>query len=498
MPSTSGALAGTIWEHRAVWFENADGLEPSVNRVIHTSSGFVAWGPTEFGSAVMTSDGIGWTRSADDQATFDGLAINAMAESSAGIVAIGIRDSRFGPDPTAPVGSDLRGFAHVWRSPDGGATWMAGPLESGIDGVVEDVVGYKGGFVAVGSAKGGCDVAVWLSDDGFRWRPAHAPPGAAGTCVRGEVMVSPGIARVRVGPTGLVAFGSIPGVGGAFWTSADGVGWTFHPQASMGGGPGAATLLEFTTGGPGYVAVGTSGWPDAAVVWTSTDGAAWMRVPDQPTLAGAYMAAVASLDDKRLVAIGQDAAGQFASWTSDDGLQWRRERPSLPPGEVPAWGVQVTGLATDGQRAIAVSGGSWEWTSPPVTSGLRSAQILLTLSGPVTFRPNSVSGTCSAAEDGGADTHVEAAFSNPPPYGPNDLNAWIEVSPAGALTAFTLSADGLLVALGQGSPIDPAMFAVKSGSTAGHGRVDFRGVVNELDPTWPKALAGSFEWTCDG
>ena len=420
-----------------------------------------------------------------------------MAESSAGIVAIGIRDSRFGPDPTAPVGSDIRGFAHVWRSPDGGATWMAGPLESGIDGVVEDLVGYQGGFVAVGSAKGGCDVAVWLSDDGFRWRPAHALAGAAGTCVKGEVTLSPGIARVRVGPTGLVAFGSIPGVGGAFWTSADGVDWTFHPQASMGGGTGAATLLEFTAGGPGYVAVGTSGWPDAAV-WTSTDGAAWMRVPDQPTLAGAYMAEVALLDDTRLVAIGQDASGQFASWTSDDGLQWRRERPSLYPGGVPAGGVLVTGLATDGQRAIAVSGGWWEWASPPVTAGLRSAQVLLTVSGPVDFRPNRVSGTCELADDGSGDTQVVAALPAPPGYGPNDLTARIDVSPAGVLTALFLGTDGLLVAVGQGAPIDPATITVTAGSTGNQGRVEFQGVTNELDPTARKLLAGSFEWTCDG
>lgn len=495
-PSTSVAAAGTIWERRAVWFENPEGLEPRLNSVIHTSSGFVAWGPTEFGSAVLTSpDGLGWARSDSDQAKFDGMLIYAMAESAAGIVAIGIHDSRFGTDPSAPAGSDIRGVAHVWRSTDGGAHWEVGPLDSGIDGVVEDVVGYQGRFVAVGSAKGGCDVAVWLSNDGFVWQRSLALTGAAGTCVKGEVMVSPSIARVLVGPTGLVAFGSIPGVGGAFWTSADGVDWTFHPQPSMGGGPGVATLLGFAAGGPGYIAVGTSGWPDAAV-WTSIDGGTWLRVPDQTAFDGAYMAEVVVLDDGRLVAVGQDATGQFASWTSDDGLSWRREQTSLNPGGVPAAGVLVTALATNGRRAVAVSGGSWDWTSPPISPDLRSAVIALNLAGPVDFQPDKVSGTCDVAEDGSTDTQVTAAFSAPPAYRPNDLTAWIAVSPAGALRAFTLSADGLSVAVGQGAPIDPAKFTVMPGSTADHGRVEFRGVTNDLDPTAPKPLAGSFEWTC--
>ena len=497
-PSDRAAAAGTVWERRAVWFENPEGLEPRLNSVIHTSSGFVAWGPTEFGSAVLTSpDGLGWARSDSDQAKFDGMLIYAMAESAAGIVAIGIHDSRFGPDQSAPAGSDIRGVAHVWRSTDGGAHWEVGPVNSGIDGLAEDVVGSQGGFVAVGSAKGGCDVAVWLSNDGFVWQRSLALTGAAGTCVKGEVAVSPSIGRVRVGSTGLVAFGSIPGVGGAFWTSADGVDWTLHPQPSMEGGPGVATLLGFAAGGPGYIAVGTSGWPDAAV-WTSIDGGTWLRVPDQTAFDGAFMAEVVVLDDGRLVAVGQDATGQFASWTSDDGLSWRREQTSLNPGGVPAAGVLVTALATDGRRAVAVSGGSWEWTSPPVSAVLRAAEVLLTISSPVDFRPSKVSGTCDAADDGSTDTQVTAAFSAPPAYRPNDLTAWIAMSPTGALTAFNLSADGLSVAVGQGAPIDPATFTVMPGSTADHGRIDFRGVTNELDLNATKPLAGSFEWTCDG
>ena len=71
-PSDRAAAAGTVWERRAVWFENLEGLEPRLNSVIHTSSGFVAWGPTEFGSAVLTSpDGLGWARSDSDQAKFE-------------------------------------------------------------------------------------------------------------------------------------------------------------------------------------------------------------------------------------------------------------------------------------------------------------------------------------------------------------------------------------------------------------------------------------------
>jgi hypothetical protein len=155
-----------------------------------------------------------------------------------------------------------------------------------------------------------------------------------------------------------VAYGSIPGVGNASWTSADGIRWTFHPQPSVGG-----NIARFTAGGPGYVAVGDAGTPDAAA-WTSLDGARWIPVADQSAFHGARMVDVQALADGTLVAVGADIDNRFAAWTSIDGLTWERAPVPVDPSVDPQPGWSPTMLASDGRYLVAVGGGSQAWVSP--------------------------------------------------------------------------------------------------------------------------------------
>jgi hypothetical protein len=84
-------------------------------------------------------------------------------------------------------------------------------------------------------------------------------------------------------------------------------------------------IRDISPGGPGLVAVGSH--EEQAAVWTSPDGLAWTRVPDDPTVFDIHphtefseMTSVAALGDG-LVAVGSKG-GVAAVWISHDGVSW--------------------------------------------------------------------------------------------------------------------------------------------------------------------------------
>ncbi len=111
------------------------------------------------------------------------------------------------------------------------------------------------------------------------------------------------------------------------WTSPDGFTWSRVPDDeavfSTSGtlGDKDEAMLSVTAGGPGLVAVGVDsvddcGWDSA--VWTSPDGVAWSRVPDERTCdAGPYdrMLSV-TVGPSGLVAVGEEHSpgGAAAVW----------------------------------------------------------------------------------------------------------------------------------------------------------------------------------------
>ena len=136
---------------------------------------------------------------------------------------------------------------------------------------------------------------------------------------------------VAVGGPGLVAVGGAD-TDAAVWTSVDGIAWSRIPNED--GVFSGAGISSVTRGGPGLVAVGQVG-PDAAV-WTSIDGITWTRVPQDeavfggeegPIFGGAGMSSV-TVGGPGLVAVGSDGSplggGDAAVWTSVDGIIWSR------------------------------------------------------------------------------------------------------------------------------------------------------------------------------
>jgi len=486
MPSSQTATRGVDWEWRDVWFEDPLGQMPSLVGVIFTGAGFTAWGPNSIGgSAIVASSSTlaGWS-GVGAPGQFDGIRIIAMAWALPGIVALG---------------TDSTGATRAWRSTDG-VTWKAGPSKTGIDGTVRALVTSGGGILfAAGTAKGGCDVAVWVSYDGLAWQPSEPLIGARGTCTTGQIPRTPAITLLREGAAGLVAYGSVPGIGDAFWTSTDRVHWSFHPQPKLGGH--IAGLAETRSG---FVAVGDTSSGSAAV-WLSPDGATWTPVLDQAAFHDAGMRDVRTNDDGSMVAVGGDANNAFVAWTSTDGLAWvRAPAPLYANGPSPSrpdhpvhWMLASDGHASSNpaELLISVGGGSRAMVSPPITPGLRAATVTITLSGRVERPTGTAAGTCSEADDGTGSTAIQvdlgsAAFSTFPLY--------LVVTPDGRITDFRINSDGLSVGLGQGKPIDPSTFTVALGSTPERGSATFRGLADTLSPVGTTLLSGSVAWACAG
>jgi hypothetical protein len=121
------------------------------------------------------------------------------------------------------------------------------------------------------------------------------------------------------------------------WTSTGGLTWSRVPHdETVFGGDGGQQMFDVTAGGPGLVAVGRDGptvdGEGNAAVWTSVDGFNWSRVPDDEAVFGGpgeqRMVSV-TVVGPGLVAVGfdrpaVDGEGNAAVWTSPDGFTWSR------------------------------------------------------------------------------------------------------------------------------------------------------------------------------
>jgi hypothetical protein len=312
--------------------------EQEMSSVTVGGPGLVAVGWDETNAAVWASpDGFTWSRVPHDESVFGGNGEQRMSSVTVG-----------GPGLVA-VGWDETNAA-VWASPDG-FTWSRVPHDESVFGGKDEqmmssvtvggpglvAVGWDGGDAGVLAA---CcetdgnldsDAAVWTSSDGFTWSQVPHDESVFGGN-GGQAMFS-----VTVGGPGLVAVGATSsnnahsGIGAAdaaVWTSVDGFTWSRVPHDStvFGGSSGSSPRLSqdwmasVIAGGPGLVAVGSSGEVQAAIeeaVWTSPDGITWTRLP-QPQH-GCY-AEMWSVTDGTfgLVAVGFGGCG----WESSTISSW--------------------------------------------------------------------------------------------------------------------------------------------------------------------------------
>jgi hypothetical protein len=218
------------------------------------------------------------------------------------------------------------------------------------------VIATDTGLTAVGSLSTGRftnfskDAAVWTSVDGTEW--SQVPHDAAvfahirgGQTIRSVGAGGPG--RVAVGDMAQTEDYADPGHAAAVWTSVDGITWSLVPHDEViFGGPGNQGMNDVTAGGPGLVAIGNDGGGNNvsvnAAVWTSVDGTTWSRISHDETIFGGARMHSVTVGGPGLVAVGSTGIGgdnldfreateadkNFATnaavWTSVDGITWSR------------------------------------------------------------------------------------------------------------------------------------------------------------------------------
>ncbi len=241
--------------------------------------------------------------------------------------------------------------------------------------LVDSVVKWRRGYVAVGSLAAPPSTPVWTSADGARWDAL--PFDTSSTFWPGMNVI--GVARQG---TGLVALTEMAQWCGEpcplvyilpviSWTSLDGRTWTPHvlPPEWLASPPGQAPLFA---AGPAGLVVATSG--AGARLATSTDGSRWSLLP-----AGGFPARFA-LNDLRGTASGYIAVGRWtlaasgreaASLWSGDGRTWSDTPAILPTGPAAGTDVGSAGtslvLARDGiiavGRGVTTPGAALWWQS---------------------------------------------------------------------------------------------------------------------------------------
>lgn len=185
---------------------------------------------------------------------------------------------------------------------------------------------------------------TWLSSDGRTWRPAGPSPFAGGTV--DQWMMTRWVEVLDDGDSALVFLRpDIEGSTEVFRLSADG---RWRRLAVLDG------RVRLAARGPrGYVALGDRN-EHGPTSWVSGDGIAWVASvgPEDPRTLIATPAGYVATSKRSYFAgcAGFDPAEQVAqTWTSADGITWRRmpEDPALDHVDLPL-------LFLDGDRLLAV------------------------------------------------------------------------------------------------------------------------------------------------
>ena len=237
------------------------GATETLTAVAATGRGYVAGGYVESAAAVRTAslwrstDGAAWTRATVETSTgpteVTGIAVDS---ATATLVAVGI------------AGDERRGAAAVWRSTDGGGTWLSVASPAFAIGRMLAVASGMPGLVAVGELQDQTGAAAWFSADGSTWVAADR----SGLDNGGLQMVMTAVART--GSSFVAAGWRTDSANGSavVWRSSDGRTWVHLPQQATFSGAGLSSVL----GSPMLMVAGTMGWPDthAAQVWTASGG----------------------------------------------------------------------------------------------------------------------------------------------------------------------------------------------------------------------------------
>jgi hypothetical protein len=304
----------------------------------------------------------------------------------------------------------------AWTSSNGDR-WAIHPMDSTeFTFPVAVATGADGTVVAVGRA--GREAVAWTTRDGVAWdRHAVAFLGRDGEPER--------MTTVTSGPSGLIAGGSVgPELAerhARFWHSTDGVTWV--PSDDDTTVFADAEVRSITQFNGGFLAVGIVGnvqRPTGSVAWISLDGTVWKRIA-APAFDGGIAVSVSAAPWGGLVAVGSSLDRRNAiTWTSMDGLAWTRapDEPSRQHSGGFAWMTDVVAIGdlaiavgdVQGlQRGTAISwvsrdGRAWEKArSAPVQQGAEFYAVI----------PTGSAGAIAVGAFGAPDSYVPEVWITP-------------------------------------------------------------------------------------
>ncbi len=325
----------------------------------------IAVGGDVQGAVVLrSSDGVQWTRAADEPA-FDDASLRAIASRGGQVVAVGARSG------------SARGL--LWTTTDGVAWRDRGYAFAGNIEVVGVAAGPSS-FVVAGSFRTPADAsgarrlmgAAWTSADAATWDRFTMPVDTETGDFRLTYVTFVGSRFVALGRASDID--AHPGM--LVWTSTDGRAWRRGQDIPVGR-DGSIDDIALGPGGALIAAGRTTADPSRAAVFTSSDGLRWTHVPDGPDLAGAVMRALAC-DEQHCLAVGESASSSpsnAAAWTSADGVTWSRTGQTSALGD-----VGMVDVALIGDRAVAIG-----WATAPFESVTYVDRAAFWTTLPVTF-----------------------------------------------------------------------------------------------------------------
>lgn len=261
----------------------------------------------------------------------------------------------------------------MWAS--SGATWSAVQLP-------DDLKSRLGPLTAAGLASRGTQVLVaathrggpglWLRDSA-KWQRVLAGPDAVPDPLRkfagqARAMARGNGAYVAVGSESAPAFAIGPRTDGVVWVSSDGASWRRLPENADFRDSGLAQVVFFKDR---FIAAGVRS--GSVAIWSSADGHAWSQISSSPALTLPGRLSVTSLLEAGpgLLLIGATVAdsptigSDLVVLSSVDGRDWVRSAPDAAlggAGEQIAMGACVTpeevivvGAETKGGMRHAVS-----------------------------------------------------------------------------------------------------------------------------------------------
>ena len=189
------------------------------------------------------------------------------------------------------------------------------------------------------------DVTVTTaSSDGIHWTAGRTLPKAGiGSPVDITAVVEGPKGLLAIGRLGRGVCGGIPTVD-VLWSSTDGLTWTRVPLPAAFANSSVYTL---DAGSSGYIATGVLTDGATTAIWVSTDGRSWRRASMPKSAAGTVFVDGATafaggfvLSGAQQIQLGCGESVQVPSvWSSADGKSW--SSPTLP-GAIPAESIWVS------------------------------------------------------------------------------------------------------------------------------------------------------------